>query len=162
MDIERNLESLEQLLNEQIGKVVKKDDITPNELEAMTKAVCLLEKIKDYSEDMMYIDEDKGYSQADGRRSMGYSRRNSRYSRRPMYEDSDPYMMPHSNRSYSNRGYSRRSGMYSRDYDHSNYGYSGHSIKDRMIDKLEQMYDEAKTDHERQIVDEWINRLTSE
>ena len=38
---------------------------------------------------------------------------------------------------------------------------SGHSIKDRMIDKLESMYDEAKTDHERQIVDEWIARLNS-
>lgn len=159
MDIERNLESLEQLLNEQIGKVVKKEDISPTELESMTKAVCLLEKIKNYSEDLEFEDDEEGYSQARGR----YSRRNynSRYNRRPMYEGGDPYMMSRRSHNYD-RGYSRRTGGYSRNYNHDDYGYSGHSIKDRMIDRLEQMYDEAKTDHERQIVDEWINRLTSE
>ena len=41
-------------------------------------------------------------------------------------------------------------------------GYSGHSIKDRMIAKLEGMYDEAKTDHERQVIDQWIGRLEME
>jgi hypothetical protein len=38
-------------------------------------------------------------------------------------------------------------------------GYSGHSIKDRMVAQLENMYDQAKSEHERQIVDEWIKRL---
>ena len=38
-------------------------------------------------------------------------------------------------------------------------GYSGHSIQDRMIDKLERMMDEAQTEHERQTVQTWINRL---
>lgn len=38
-------------------------------------------------------------------------------------------------------------------------GHSGHSIMDRMIASLESMYDEAKTDHEKQTVSEWINRL---
>ena len=55
----------------------------------------------------------------------------------------------------SNRGY--YDGNSSRYNDFS--GYSGHSIQDRMIDKLEQMYDEAKTEHERQVVQDWINRL---
>lgn len=47
--------------------------------------------------------------------------------------------------------------------DHMSYrdGYSGHSIKDRMVARLEDMMDEAKTDHERQTVSEWINRLQS-
>ena len=44
------------------------------------------------------------------------------------------------------------------DGEHHN-GYSGHSIKDRMIDALEKMYDTAQTEHERQIVNEWIRRL---
>ena len=35
-------------------------------------------------------------------------------------------------------------------------GYSGHSIKDHMVARLEKMYDEAQTDHERQIINEWI------
>ena len=40
-------------------------------------------------------------------------------------------------------------------------GHSGHSIMDRMVASLESMYDEAKTDHEKQTVSEWINRLRS-
>ena len=41
-------------------------------------------------------------------------------------------------------------------------GYSGHSIKDRMIARLEPMYDEAQSDHERQVISEWINRIGAE
>ena len=40
--------------------------------------------------------------------------------------------------------------------------YSGHSIKDRMVSQLEAMYDEAQTEHERQMVDEWIKRIETE
>jgi hypothetical protein len=39
---------------------------------------------------------------------------------------------------------------------------SGHSIKDRMVDSLERMYDGASTDHERQIVDKWIKKMRAE
>jgi len=45
---------------------------------------------------------------------------------------------------------------------YDDHRYSRHSIKDRMISKLESMYDDAKTDHEKQIVDEWIRRIGSE
>ena len=38
-------------------------------------------------------------------------------------------------------------------------GYSGHSIKDRMVAQLEKMYDEAQSEHERQTVSDWIRRL---
>lgn len=149
MHIEDNLETLEQLLNEQIGKVATKGDISPSELENMTKTLCLLEKIKDYTEDKAWEVEEDGYSQAPRRYvrkvyndAHGTSHRTSRYSRRAPYrmpyDGGDPY------------------------YDRGGYGYSGHSIKDRMIAKLESMYDEAKSDHERQIVDEWIDRLTTE
>ena len=37
--------------------------------------------------------------------------------------------------------------------------YSGHSIQDRMVDRLERMIDEAQSEHERQTVKDWINRL---
>ena len=76
-----------------------------------------------------------------------------------------------------NNGYGHSEGMYKHmpDYDVS-YGrmrspvtghyisngmHSGHSIMDRMVAKLEGMYDEAQTEHERQMVDMWINRLRS-
>lgn len=38
-------------------------------------------------------------------------------------------------------------------------GRSNHSIKDRMVDSLERMYDEAQTDHERGMLDEWIRKI---
>ena len=47
-------------------------------------------------------------------------------------------------RSY-NDGYSMR-----RSYDN---GYSGHN---RMIDELERMYDEAQNEHERHMIEKWI------
>lgn len=36
---------------------------------------------------------------------------------------------------------------------------SGHSIKDRMIARLEGMYDEAQTDHERQMIEAEIHKI---
>ena len=41
----------------------------------------------------------------------------------------------------------------------SDKGHSGHSVKDRMIARLEEMMDEAKGDYERRTVEEWIRRL---
>ena len=43
-----------------------------------------------------------------------------------------------------------------------NGGYSGHSIKDRMIARLEPMYDEATSEYERQLIKNTINRIHSE
>jgi len=58
---------MQMMSDEQIGKVTKKDDISPTELENMTKTLCLLEKIKDYKEDVVFEDDDEGgYSQARG------------------------------------------------------------------------------------------------
>lgn len=37
--------------------------------------------------------------------------------------------------------------------------YSGHSINDRMIARLEDMYDEAKSEHEREEIRREIERL---
>lgn len=136
MNLEQNLDSLENLLNEQIAKIANKGDITPTELENMTKTLCLLEKIKDYKEDYNWSEEE-GRSQM-SRRYVG-----------------DMIPSRYSMNEYGARSH-RRHSSYSRDR-----GYSGHSIKDRMIAKLESMYDEAQTDHERQIVDEWIDRLNT-
>lgn len=35
--------------------------------------------------------------------------------------------------------------------------YSSHSIRDRIVDNLERMYDDAATDHERTVLDEMIS-----
>ena len=58
---------------------------------------------------------------------------------------------------YSANSYKRNN---SRRYNDSN-GYSGHSIKDRMISNLEKMFDETHSEHEQQLIQEWIDRLAS-
>jgi hypothetical protein len=40
--------------------------------------------------------------------------------------------------------------------------YSRHSIKDRMISRLEGMADEAQSDYEREAINSWISRLERE
>lgn len=138
------LSDLKALIEKEIRKITAKNDITPVELETMTKALCALEKIKEIEH------MDGGDMEYSGRMvstmPMGYNDRR-------FYDDNRSYM----------RGRDARTGRYmSRDSERDHgpaMGYSGHSIKDRMIAKLEQMYDEAQTDHERQVVDEWLARL---
>lgn len=47
-------------------------------------------------------------------------------------------------------------GRYTNSY---NQWYSGHSIQDRMVDKLEHMMDEASSQYERDTIAEWIEKL---
>ena len=156
----KELSNLKEMLEEEIRKITKKGDITPAELENMTKTVCLLEKINELEAGEM-----------DGEYSEGYSNRTRMNNMRPMHrqsygDDFDSY----SNYASYERGRSPRTGRYvSRgidSYSHDDYqghnGYSGHSIRDRMISKLEEMYDDAKTDHERETVDMWIKRLETD
>lgn len=137
--LNKSLGMLKDALNEEIKKVTKKNDITPVELENMTKTLCLIEKIKMIEEGAEYWGNEEGRS----------------YGTMPDYRDGWSY-------GYSGRR--MRSPSTGRYTSGTSYGpgYSGHSIKDRMVAKLEEMYDEAKTEHERQIVDEWINRLRDE
>lgn len=110
------LDKIRDSIEEAIKPILKKGEaMTPADLESLTKAVCVIEKIK-YIKQCEPCDDEDGYS------------------------------FGHSTRRY---------------YDgaiHHN-GYSGHSIQDRMIDRLERMIDEAQTEHERQTVKDWIRRL---
>ena len=61
----------------------------------------------------------------------------------------------------SEEGYSNRRGRnpVNGRYMSMTRGYSGHSIKDRMVSKLEAMMDEARSDYEREAIEEWIRKL---
>lgn len=135
---------LEKDLKEELSKVVSAGTVSPTEVKTITDAVCLMLKLKEYEE----WDEGKDYDE-------GYS------SRRGRSATTGRYMSRDSRGSYRGGSYGRTYDARMNDGSYEN-GYSGHSIKDRMIDRLEGMYDEAQTEHERQIVDEWINRLESE
>lgn len=131
-----NMAMLKSTLEDALRSIAEKKNISPSDIETATKALCALEQIK--------VMEGSGYSES------SYRRRRS--------HDGGSY------RSYegvSNDGsMNSRDGSYRRSHDGSyDDGYSGHSIKDRMIAKLESMYDQAQNEHERKVVDEWINRL---
>ena len=117
----KTLDSLRDILVDEIKKVNKKGDITPDEMEPIYHAVKTVRMINE-----MIADE--GHSG-----HMPY-----------IHHDYDYY---HGN-SY-NRSRSPVTGRY----------ISGGSIMDKMIARLESMYDEVSTDHERQVVDQWIKRL---
>lgn len=123
------LNSLKESVESELRKIIKKDDMTPAELDSATKAVCLLEKIK-----MMESDE---YMDESGR---SYGPYHDTPYRRGRYMSRDPHMP--------------------RYYDDN--GYSGHSIKDRMVARLEEMMGEAKSEYERKTVEDWINRLSGD
>lgn len=132
--MEKRYESIMDLLEKEIDKIIKKGDITPVELESLYKCVCVIEKIKMMEESGEEYSD--GYSEAYGRYSMPYWNQ---------YEG----------------GRSRTSGRYMSRGRRGN-GYSSHSIKDRMIDCLEKMMDEAGSEYERNTVSDWINRLEAE
>jgi hypothetical protein len=137
------LESLEDSVIRELRLLNKKDTLSATEIKAASDAMCLLTKIKVYKEGGMVEDED-------GQSYMMWPRDSyDDYSSRPRMTGN--YRI---NGSYD-RGRSPVTGRYvSRDS-----GYSSHSINDRMIAQLENMYDEAKTEYEREEVRKEIDRL---
>ena len=128
-----------EMLDEQIKRVLKKGDISPQELSALKEAWELRAMIKCSEE-------------------MGDEMSNDMMPRSYMM---DPKRM-YDGGSYR-RGRSSVTGRYmSREDGYSSGGYSGHSIKDRMIARLEGMYDEAKSEYEREEIQKEIRRIESE
>lgn len=130
MEIDKIIEKTREALAEHIQMIIRKGgNMTPPDIDFLFKDLCALETLKRIETE----GADTGYSQGSYARGRG------------------------SNGQFV----SRNSGNSSRSYDGNsgNSGYSGHSIQDRMIDRLEQMMDEAQSENERQTVRDWINRL---
>lgn len=149
------LDKINDAIEEAIKPIVNKGaSMTAAELEVLTKAVCTIEKIKQIEDANNYSDYSRNsynggnsynyYDEGNSNAGNSYRRGRSATTGRYVSRDSAPYV----------DGYSSR-----RFYDGN--GYSGHSIKDRMIAQLEKMYDEAQTEHEKQTVNDWIRRLDS-
>lgn len=137
------IEFLDKNLKEEMEQAMSANNLPPTEMEKIKLGLCLKNEI---NKNEMYLEFDDGDEE-------GYSNRRGRSSVTGRYvsRDYDPNM------NHMEPGYSRRTRRsYSDPYAR---GYSGHSIKDRMVDRLEGMYDEASTEHERQMIDEWINRI---
>lgn len=147
------LNMLKELVLTEIQKITKKGDLTSAELENAEKAICLIEKIGN-------IEKGPGYSEAMYPTHMIDP--NMMYDNMPGNMSGNSYARGRSpvTGRYISRGMNGSYGPY--DSTSMGRGYSGHSINDRMIAKLEEMYDEAKTEHERDMVNMWIKRLEAE
>lgn len=139
-----SLDKLTTLVEKELDQLTMKGTLTPPELDTAKKAVELLSCVKEYEE--MCNAEEMGepmYSSR-SRYSMHYPMPNMMRGAYGMY---DSYMDGSNNGGYSEV---RRNSM---------GRYSGHSVKDRMIDRLERMMDEAGSEYERKEIMEEISRL---
>ena len=130
------LEKLTRVVEKELDQLIAKNSLTPAELDTANKAVELMACIKGYEAMIRATEcEEPMYSEM----SMGHGKYSMRY---PMHMNS--YGEP--------AGYSstRRDSM---------GRYSGHSIKDRMIDRLERMMDEAGSEYERKEIMDEIARI---
>lgn len=133
-----------EMLDKMIGELNKKANITPTELNALKEAYEL----------RMELQECYG----------GMSEAGSSYGHYTMRGSYGGESMDNSYGMYGARGRSPVTGRYiSRDGAmHDDYMMSGHSIKDRMVARLEGMYDEAKSEHERDEIRKEIRRIEAE
>lgn len=135
--MERVLRKLEDLVYNQLDDLSKKNDISPAEIENAKNAICLLLKMDELKggvpEEMEYSNR---YSNARGMRAYYSNGYGEGMQITPM-------------RSYTYPERIRMGASY-------NDGYSRHSIKDRAIDKLERMMDEAQSESERETIRKMI------
>lgn len=167
--MEKAIQMAKDKIADEIKCFSRKETLTPEEVKCfgefidMAKDIVTMDGMTEYTDYLM--DDEEGSSGTPMRRmprvSHGNEWTSGRRGRSPM-----------TGRFVSRDG-SMTSGAYERGYSE---GYSdgvndtrsdemrrsGHSIKDRMVDSLERMYDGASTDHERQIVDKWIKKMRAE
>lgn len=132
------IEKLKETLGDALAQFSRKPDINPHDVENMTKILCAL--------DMLNGIEDGGYSERSYRRMRSHdgSSNDGSYRR---YRDGGP-----------NDGGSHR--YHDGDGGSSNErGYSGHDLRGMMLDKLDEMMDNAHTEKERKMVQEWMGYI---
>lgn len=168
----KTLEKAIDAVEEAIKPIIKKGEaMTAQELESLTKSICLIEKIKGiqrmddvsydnvgYSENYRMYNEPNDYSYRRGRSPVTgryVSRDSGENSNRNYYDENE-----NSNRYYDGENNSGRSYRENGYHHYNNAGYSGHSKHDKMIAALEHMLDNAQTEHEKNFVKEWLNRIT--
>lgn len=145
---------LEKDLKEELENVTKVGTVTPEKLKVIDNAVEVMLKLKEYEQ---WLNEgNDGYSYNDG-----YSNRRGRSATTGRYVSRDYAPRSYNDGSYSGR---RSYGYPGEPYMRGSYdpGYSGHSMKDRLIADLESKYDQAQSEHERQFLDNWIKRIEME
>lgn len=125
------LKKLQATVEKELEKLSQKNELSVNEIDAATKALELLEKIRECSDMEM---DDPSYSEA-------------------------RYRSPRTGRFVSRDGASRMNTSYGNYGRYGDGNMSHHSIKDRAVAKLEHMMDEADSDYERSMISKMISRI---
>ena len=144
---------LTNLVSKELEQLAAKGSLTPVELETANKAVELMTKLLKY--DAMCERKENG----EDIDPMEYSERSYRMPRMGSYSGQ---WMPYEGNTYGMNSYGGGGGNQYGSYRQSRNSqgqYSGHSIKDRMIDRLERMMNEAETEYERKEIMEEISRI---
>lgn len=174
MESNKLLEKINDSIEDAIKPILKKGEaMTPADLDNLTKAVCIVEKIKRIEEGNSYDDgySENGYSYTDNGNS--YRRGRSATTGRFVSRDAgyhhdggsyDYHDAGNSNRAYHDGGVSNtyHAGTTSRRYydgGSAHNGYSGHSRNDMTIYHIENLIDAAQTEQERQFLSEWLRRV---
>lgn len=164
MDREKLYTKIEDKLEENICDLLKKENMTPTEVDVLGKAVDILKDISTIEAMDWYEDEMGEYPSASGARrgrrsgasrihyngsvsgERGRSPRTGRFVSRDSYPewDTSGRMTPRHGEFYGHSGAME-------------HGRSGHTINDRMVDCMEGMYDTANSEHDRKMIDEVIN-----
>lgn len=130
------LEKLRETLCEELDKVAKKSEMSAGDLEVTHK---LTDTIKNIDKIMMLEDGEEGYSQDGGWMARG------------TYGDGNSYR----GRKRDSMGrYSRADGRWMR-----TDRYSRADGKDAMMDKLEEMMQNASTERERQVIQRCMDEI---
>lgn len=157
---EKILESIE----EEICTLVRKQPMTPQDVEMLSKLtdsmkdVATASVMKDYVDAVLETDDGMSYAVKMPKVSYNsFARGRSPFTGRFVSRDGVPMgnSMGMNSMTY-NRDYSNGMGDVSRRYDG---GYSGHSVNDRMIASLEKEMDRAETEYEREQIRNEIEHL---
>lgn len=147
--MEQSIRDMYEVLNKEVKNLASKGTVSPNELENAYKAICTMEKIKKM-ESMEMGPE--------------YSERGSSYG----YGVGGYWPLSYGDESYrrGRDGMGRFTSMDGRSMDGRSMmgrdNYSGHSVKDRMIDALERMRDSAQSQAEMRDIEAEIQRIRNE
>lgn len=140
----RALKELKEMLEDDVRKITKKGDITPDELNSVYKAVDIIKDV----ETIIAMREHGDYSQ-DG--SYGSYNSYNNMSNRASYNSYDG-----SYNSYARRG---RDGDNDGRYNESRDNYSRHTDREQMIQKLEQMMQTAQNEEQKKAIRRCIEEM---
>ena len=148
----KDLDDLKQVIHKDLRVIVNKGTIAPGDVQPLYHMICMLHKMNEIEQSNEQ--EPNGYS---GKRYVIDTRPDHMYS-----FAKDNYGDGYSNERYSNER--RRSSGSMRMKDSTYYdtnGYSGHSIHDKIINKLESLLPETTKEFERNVINVYVNRAAA-